>query len=61
VIFHDLWKCFPKFIHAKALAEILKKDWDEKTQKQISDAIGVVAFLVPKFYLGNEVAERSTK
>jgi len=39
VIFHYLWKCFPKFIHAKALVEILKKDWDEKTQKQISDAI----------------------
>jgi len=41
VIFHYLylWKCFPKIIHAKALAEILKKDWDEKTLKQISDAI----------------------
>jgi len=37
-MFH-YFKCFPKFIHAKALAEILKKDWDEKTEKQISNAI----------------------
>ncbi|RKZ86903.1 MAG: hypothetical protein DRR19_14295 [Candidatus Parabeggiatoa sp. nov. 1] len=27
------------FVHAKALAEILKKDWNEKTQQQIYDAI----------------------
>ena len=30
---------FSQIYLRKALAEILKKDWDEKTQKQISDAI----------------------
>ncbi len=37
--FPRLMKMFSKIYPRKALAEILKKDWDEKTQKQISDAI----------------------
>jgi len=38
-----IWEClsteYPYFVHAKRLAEVLKKEWHEKTQKQISDAI----------------------
>ena len=39
-----IWQClcesYPYYVHAKKLAEILEKEWDnEKTQKQISDAI----------------------
>ena len=39
LIWNCLWKERPKFVHAKGLAETLKKVWNEKTQKQISDAI----------------------
>ena len=39
VIWHCLWEYSPKFVHAKALAEVLTKEWNKKTQKPISDAI----------------------
>ncbi len=40
LIWQCLWKFSPNSVHAKKLAEILEKEWDnEKTQKQISDAI----------------------
>ncbi len=38
-----IWEClsqdYPNFVHVIRLAEGLKKEWHEKTQKQISDAI----------------------
>jgi len=38
-----IWECLSKespcFVHAKRLAEVLKKEWQDNTQKQISDAI----------------------
>ncbi len=38
-----IWEClsqdYPNFVHGKRLADVLKKEWHEKTQKQISDAI----------------------
>jgi hypothetical protein len=38
-----IWECLskeaPKFVHVIRLAEVLEKEWHEKTQKQISDAI----------------------
>lgn len=38
-----IWNClreyYPRFVSAKAIAEVLGIEWNEKTQKQISDAV----------------------
>ena len=38
-IWNCLWEYSPKFVHAEILAEVLGKEWNEKTPKQISDAV----------------------